>query len=248
MAEDAETERGSCTNCAQPLWSCRREGLCGERHSVSYEELFAPALEQVARPPAPRAAALRCRRADLCPRVLMFCLRVQLPVLQRMQAEGRVIAKRLTANGPPARGRTARHSARLRRQVPWAPTTAAAPPPSPGTLAGTRQQLLATCACSNPGTFGACPLNHVGACAARPYLCGDGSRALCRMTLHCEPRGEPHPERPHRIAAIYHHLVRQGLAARCVQLSGTECNGGGRAGGALAAALGARCSSRGRVP
>ena len=67
------------------------------------------------------------------------------------------------------------------------------------------------------------PPKPVGACAARPYLCGDGSRALCRMTLHCEPRGEPHPERPHRIAAIYHHLVRQGLAARCVQLSGTEC-------------------------
>ena len=35
--------------------------------------------------------------------------------------------------------------------------------------------------------------------------------------------GDSHPERPHRLTAMYHHLVAAGLANRCLQITGSEC-------------------------
>ncbi|EKX43986.1 hypothetical protein GUITHDRAFT_157988 [Guillardia theta CCMP2712] len=43
------------------------------------------------------------------------------------------------------------------------------------------------------------------------------------MTLHRPEEGDHHPERPHRIAAMYQHLLDAGIARRCTQIKGREC-------------------------
>eukprot|EP00291_Cryptomonas_curvata_P024704 CAMPEP_0172165764 /NCGR_PEP_ID=MMETSP1050-20130122/8599_1 /TAXON_ID=233186 /ORGANISM="Cryptomonas curvata, Strain CCAP979/52" /LENGTH=76 /DNA_ID=CAMNT_0012836283 /DNA_START=30 /DNA_END=257 /DNA_ORIENTATION=+ len=45
-----------------------------------------------------------------------------------------------------------------------------------------------------------------------------------RMLLHGPAAGDSHPERPHRLCAIYQHLVAAGLTRRCVEVAGTECS------------------------
>ena len=44
---------------------------------------------------------------------------------------------------------------------------------------------------------------------------------VCVCVYRCHV--DSHPERPHRIAAMYQYLQDLGLARRCINISGTEC-------------------------